>query len=141
VYAIGDHAVPFPLHSISKVFSYALALADRSREEILERVGVEPSGDAFNSLTFDERNHRPHNPMVNAGALVTTDLVRGTTAARKRERLLDLLRTFAGDEGLDVDERTLSRELRSADRNRAAAYLMRGDGMLPGDVEEILRCT
>ena len=68
LYTAGDHEVPFPLHSISKVFAYALALADRSREEVLERVGVEPSGDAFNSIEFDERHHHPYNPMVNAGA-------------------------------------------------------------------------
>ena len=59
------------------MFAYALALADHGREDVLRRVGVEPSGDAFNSIVFDERNHRPYNPMVNAGALVTTDLVRG----------------------------------------------------------------
>lgn len=138
LYAVGDHDVSFPLHSISKVFSYALALADRSREEILARVGVEPSGDKFNSMVFDERHHRPHNPMVNAGALVTTDLVRGASPQRKMERLLDLLQTFAADESLEVDERTFRRELRGADRNRAAAYLMRADGMLPGNVEEVL---
>ncbi len=138
LYEAGDHAVPFPLHSNSKVFSYALALSDRCREEILERVGVEPSGDAFNSLVFDERHHRPHNPMMNAGALVTADLVRGADSTRKMERLLDLLRTFAGDQSLDVDPLTFSRELRTADRNRAAAYLMRADGMLLGDVEDML---
>jgi len=138
LYRVGAHDVPFPLHSLSKVFSYALALADHRREDILTRVGVEPSGDAFNSLVFDERHHRPYNPMVNAGALVTSDLVGGASAERKLERLLDLLRTFAGDETLHVDELTFSRELRGADRNRAAAYLMRADGMLPGDVEDIL---
>ncbi len=138
LYETGDHTWPFPLHSISKVFAHALALADHRREDVLARVGVEPSGDAFNSLVFDERHHRPHNPMVNAGALVTTDLVRGASTARKIERILDLLRTFAGDESLEVDGRTFAREMRGADRNRAAAYLMRADGMLSGNVEEIL---
>jgi glutaminase len=138
LFSAGDHDVPFPLHSISKVFAYALALADRRREEVLARVGVEPSGDAFNSLTFDERHHRPHNPMVNAGALVTTDLVRGATPERRIERLVDLMRVYAGDQGLHVDPTTLTRELRTADRNRAAAYLMRAEGMLDGDVEALL---
>jgi glutaminase len=138
LYRAGDHDVPFALQSISKVFAYALALVDRSRERVLARVGVEPSGEAFDSIRFDERHHRPHNPMVNAGALVTSDLVRGTTATRKFERLLALMRVFAGDPSLDVDELTLARELRSADRNRATAYLMRAEGMLSGDVEELL---
>ena len=138
LFAAGDHAFPFPLHSISKVFAYALALADHSREDVLARVGVEPSGDAFNSIVFDERNHRPHNPMVNAGALVTTDLVRGSTPERKVERIVDVMRTLAGDEELHVDQRTFARELRTADRNRATAYLMRAEDMLDGDVEELL---
>src|SRR5690349_4560595 len=66
LYTAGDAAFAFPLQSISKVFSYALALADHRREDVLARVGVEPSGDSFHSMTFDERHHRPHNPMVNA---------------------------------------------------------------------------
>jgi glutaminase len=138
LYAAGDHEFPFPLHSISKVFAYALALADHSREELLARVGVEPSGDTFNSITFDERHHRPHNPMVNAGALVTTDMVGGSTGERKFERLLDVMRTCAGDESLEVDQRTYLRELRTADRNRATAYLMRAEDMLDGDIEQLL---
>ena len=138
LYAAGDHDWPFPLHSISKVFAYALALADHSREDVLARVGVEPSGDTFKAITFDERNHRPHNPMVNAGALVTTDLVRGDTTERKFERLLDVMRTCAGDESLELDQRTYLRELRTADRNRATAYLMRAEKMLGGDIEQLL---
>lgn len=138
LYRAGDHDVAFPLHSISKVFAYALALADHRREDILARVGVEPSGDSFNSIVFDERHHRPHNPMVNAGALVTSDLVRGTTIDRKFERLLDVMRVFAGDETLEADEPTFRREVRTADRHRAIAYLMRAEGMLRGDVEQVL---
>ena len=138
LYVAGDHEWEFPLQSISKVFAYALALGDHSREDVLARVGVEPSGDSFNSIVFDERHHRPYNPMVNAGALVTTDLVHGDSAARKFERLLGFMQICAGDESLAADERTFARELRTADRNRATAYLMRSEGMLAGDVEELL---
>ncbi|HWC25374.1 MAG TPA: glutaminase A [Solirubrobacteraceae bacterium] len=134
----GDSGWPFALHSISKVFAYALALNDHRREDVLARVGVEPSGDAFNSITFDERHGRPHNPMVNAGALVTSALVRAPHVAGKLERILEVLRSCAGDESLEVDEDTFACELRTADRNRATAYLMRADGMLAGDVEELL---
>ena len=138
LYCEGDHDRPFALQSISKVFAYALALADNRREDVLARVGVEPSGDAFNSIVFDERYHRPYNPMVNAGALVTTDLVRGASGERKLERLLGVMQACAGDSGLEVNQRTFARELRHADRNRATAYLMRAEGMLEGDVEELL---
>src|SRR5688572_17894175 len=137
-YQTGDHDRPFALQSISKVFVYGLALADHGRDYVLEHVGVEPSGDAFNSIVFDERNNRPYNPMVNAGALVTTDLVRGKDPAEKFERILGTLRSFAGNQSLGVDEDTFEAEIRTADRNRATGYLMRSQGMLSGDVEGIL---
>jgi glutaminase len=137
-YQSGDHDRLFALQSISKVFVYGLALADLGRDHVLEHVGVEPSGDAFNSIVFDERNDRPHNPMVNAGALVTTDLVRGKDPSEKFERILDTLRIYAGNESLAVDEDTFEAEMRTADRNRATAYLMRSNGMVSGDVESIL---
>lgn len=137
-YAAGDADVPFPLQSISKVFSYGLALADRGRDAVLRKVGVEPSGDAFNSLVFDEHANRPFNPMVNAGALATTELLCGDTPAVGLDRILELLRRCAGNDALGVDGDTLEAELRGADRNRATAYLMRADGMLSGDVDAIL---
>lgn len=137
-YRAGDVTAPFPLHSISKVFSYACALEDRGSEHVLRRVGVEPSGDAFHSITFDERRGRPHNPMVNTGALVTSDCVRGGDPAEKFDRILAALRRYSGNEHLDADVPTLEAELASADRNRAAAYLMRSRGMLAGDVEATL---
>ena len=86
------------MQSLSKVFVYGLALEDHGREDVLRRVGVEPSGDAFNSIEFDERHHRPYNPMVNAGALVTTDLVRGADLTEKWERILATLRRCAANE-------------------------------------------
>lgn len=138
LFHVGDYDQPFALQSLSKVFAYGLALADHGRESVLERVGVEPSGDAFNSIVFDERNSRPFNPMVNAGALVTSHLVRGSGPEQKTERILASLRLFAANEELEVDPATFRDEMRTADRNRATAYLMRSRGMLEGDVEGIL---
>jgi glutaminase len=138
VFHAGDSQLTFPLQSISKVFVYALALEDHGRDRVLETVGVEPSGDSFNSIHFDERHHRPYNPMVNAGALATTDLVLGATPGERLERILTLLRRFAADPTLAVDEEVFDCEMRTADRNRATAYLMRSENMLAGDVEETL---
>jgi len=134
----GDHELAFALQSVSKVFTYGLALEDRGHEHVLQRVGVEPSGDKFNSIAFDERRNRPHNPMVNAGALVSVDLVRGEHPAEKLERILHVFRLYAANESLEVDADTFESELRTADRNRGTAYLMRAQGMIAGDVEETL---
>jgi glutaminase len=134
----GECAQAFPLQSISKVFAYALALEDRGREVVLRHVGVEPSGDAFNSITFDEHNRRPFNPMVNAGALATSALLRGESPEERSGRVLDLTRRLADNDDLAIDDELFAQEMLAADRNRATAYLMRSDGMLSGDVEELL---
>jgi glutaminase len=132
----GDCEYPFPLHSISKVFTYALALEDNGREKTLEHVGVEPSGDPFNSITFDEANNRPHNPMINAGALVAASLVHGGDYEEKVERIVEKMRVYAGNPDLHVDEEVLEEELASNDRNLGLSYIMRNLGMISGDVEE-----
>src|SRR5215213_566209 len=138
VFDAGDADVPFALQSLSKVFVYGLALEDRGRAAVHQRVGVEPSGDAFHSISFDERRHVPHNPMVNAGALATTGLVRGTDGEERLDRILDLLRRCAANDALGVDQDVFELEMASADRNRATAYLMRSEGMIGDDVEGTL---
>src|SRR5699024_2871760 len=127
VHFAGDHDYPFALQSFSKVFSYRRALEIHGRERVLERVGVEPSGDDFNSISvvFDEHKNRPYNPMVNAGALVTTDLMRTGDNKADIESMLDTMRRFAGNDNIRVDERTFTREMETTDRNRALSYLMR----------------
>ncbi|MFP4310454.1 MAG: glutaminase A [Nitriliruptoraceae bacterium] len=137
-HVVGDHDRPVPLHSVSKVFTYGRVLADLGPQAVLARVGVEPSGEAFNALRVDERSLRPFNPMVNAGALVTTSLVPGADPAERFARVLATLRAFAADDSLAVDEATLQDELATADRNRGTAYLLRSAGMLDGEAEAVL---
>jgi glutaminase len=137
-FGAGDYNVAFPLQSLSKVFVYGLALEDHGREAVHQHVGVEPSGDAFHTISFDERRHIPHNPMVNAGALATTDLVKGADGEERLARIVDLLRRCAADDTLEPDQQIFDLEVASADRNRATAYLMRGEGMIGEDVEGTL---
>jgi len=134
-YSVGDAAVPFTIQSVSKPFTFGMALDDLGAEAVMQRVGVEPTGDAFNSITVDETSGRPFNPMVNAGAIVTTGLLRGAGRAEREERMLDGLSRFAGRR-LDVDEGVFESERVTGDRNRAIAYLMRTSGMLTGSVDE-----
>src|SRR4051794_40928537 len=104
IHVAGGCDMPFALQSLSKGVVYGLALEDNGRENVLEHVGVEPSGDPFYSIEFDDRHHRPHNPMVNAGALVTSALVKGADAEEKLDRVLHTLRLYAGNDDLAVDE-------------------------------------
>lgn len=137
IYTVGDHTQPFTLQSVSKPFVYGLALEDHGREYVLTRVGVEPSGDAFNSIVLDERFNRPHNPMVNAGAIAVTCLIKGNTPAERLNRLLDMFRRYTGRELL-LDGAVFVSERSTGDRNRAIAYLMRNFGMIEGNIDETL---
>jgi glutaminase len=136
-YAAGDAEVAFTIQSISKPFVFALALADLGEEEVLGRVGVEPSGEAFNAISLEHGTGKPPNPMVNAGALLTTSLVRAGDCEARFARILEFLSACAGRE-LAIDERVYASERSTANRNRALAYLMRSLGALREDVEETI---
>jgi glutaminase len=134
-YQAGETEVPFTIQSISKPFVYALALHDVGIDGVLARVGVEPSGEAFNAISLEPGSGRPSNPMINAGAILTTSLVRGTGPAERFGRILDILGRCAGRE-LSVDDAVFRSERATGDRNRALAYLMRHAGSLAADVED-----
>jgi glutaminase len=74
IYGAGDIDVEFTIQSISKPFTYALALADRGFDAVLAKVGVEPSGEAFNEVSLEGGSGRPLNPMINAGAIAVHSL-------------------------------------------------------------------
>jgi glutaminase len=114
-----------------------MALDEWGHDEVLRRIGVEPSGDAFNSITFDERRNRPFNPMVNSGAIAASALIRGTGLAERRARMLAFFERFAGHP-LEIDERVYRSEAATGHRNRAIAYLELNAGMIEGPVEEHL---
>jgi glutaminase len=134
VYEVGDSSTPFTIQSISKPLVYGLALHDHGRDALLTRIGVEPSGDAFNAILFDERTNRPFNAMVNTGAIATTALVRGKDTAERIGRILDLLRALSGRQ-LAIDKSVYRSELASGHRNRAIAYLELNNGTIEGDVD------
>jgi len=138
VYEVGDHGVPFTIQSVSKPFVYGMALEDHGREHTLSKVGVEPTGDAFNSLIrLDERSNRPHNPMVNAGAIATADLIDGADPAARINRLLAGLRRYTGRD-LNVDMSVFMSERTTGHRNRAIAHLLLNFGMVTPRLDETL---
>src|SRR5512135_1413362 len=80
VYEVGDSRIPFTIQSMSKPFVFALALDTLGAAKVESAIGVEPSGDPFNSIRLNADNH-PFNPMVNAGAITCTGLLREAQGA------------------------------------------------------------
>ena len=136
-YAAGDADVPFTVQSVSKPVVLALALRDLGPEAVADRVGAEPSGEAFNAISLEPGSGRPENPMVNAGAIVTSSLVPATGPEERFERIRACLSAFAGRD-LEVDDAVFASERATGDRNRALAYLMRNAGSLTGDIDDVL---
>lgn len=137
VYEVGDSRHEFTIQSVSKAFNFGLALQDHGRDALMRRVGVEPTGDPFNSIVLDEVGNRPPNPMVNAGAIAVTGLVNGADADERWERIIGNLSAFAGRR-LEVDESVARSESETGHRNRAIAHLMRGFDMIRPEVDEVL---
>lgn len=136
VVAAGDADCGFTLQSVCKPFLYAQALRTLGADTVHERVGVEPSGERFDAIVeMETGTHRPHNPMVNDGALAVASLLQAASAA---PRPSDLLLPFTDCESLQVDEAAYQSENATADRNRAIAYLMAHLDMLACPPEEAL---
>ncbi|MFN8611818.1 MAG: glutaminase A [Vulcanimicrobiota bacterium] len=138
LFEVGDCARKFTIQSISKPFVYGIALEDFGREEVLKRVGVEPTGDAFNSIIrLDEKSKRPFNPMVNAGAIATSNLIGGESPAARLNRLMDVFAAYVGHE-VNPDMAVFLSERSTGHRNRAIAHLMLNFQMIGSNVDEIL---
>jgi glutaminase len=107
-------------------------------EALFERVGMEPSGDPYHSIATLEEGEMgiPSNPMINAGAIVTTAMIRGRDGEERFERLRDFFRRMAGNSTLDYDPAKFEAE--DQDLNRSLFYYMRSHDVLKGSEEDLL---
>lgn len=136
-YDVGDYQQQFSIQSVSKPFMFGLALEDLGREEVLKKVGVEPTGEAFNAIVLDEESNRPFNPLVNAGAIATADLVRGKDFADRIKRTLTMFGRYVGRE-LHIDNAIFLSERTTGHRNRAISHLMLNFGMVTDEIPDSL---
>src|ERR1700709_505148 len=136
-YEVGDSRVEFTIQSMSKPFTYGLALADWGVDAVDGRGGVEPGGEAFNSISLAPGSGRPLNPMINAGAITSASLVAGASAAEREARLRAPHGSFAA-RPLEVETAVYESERDTGHRNRAIGHMLRSFGILELDPEAAL---
>ncbi|ORM34419.1 glutaminase [Williamsia sp. 1135] len=138
-HSAGDDEVEFSIQSISKPFAYAAALTDRGFDTVLNTVGVEPSGEAFNELSLEGDSCRPKNPMINAGAIATHFLLlkSGASVTDRVDRALEFFSELA-DRTLSIDESVCRSELDTADRNLSIAHMLRNYGVIDVDAHDVV---
>jgi glutaminase len=138
LYESGDARTEFTIQSISKPFTYGLALDLVGEEAVDAKIGVEPSGDAFNEISVDERTKTPKNAMINAGAIAAVSLVPGASPDERFAKIVDFYSACAG-RPLELDEDVYRSEKATGNRNRAIAYMLTSFGVLdePDDVLDV----
>ncbi|WAR31040.1 GLSK-like protein [Mya arenaria] len=135
MFSLGDTQVPFSLQSIVKPLSYALVLNDLTPEVVHKYVGQEPSGKSFNELTLDYQN-KPHNPMINSGAIVVSSLLKKElNIADRFDYTMEQLKRLTGGEHVSFNNSVYLSERATADRNFALGYYMRENKCFPDDVD------
>ena len=138
VYSVGESTKPFSIQSISKAFTFTMAL-DIYSKALYERVGVEPSGNPFNSLVQLEYEHgKPRNPFINAGAIAITDalITHYRDEYKTLEAVIGFVRKISGNPEISFDSIVANSEMEHGDRNLALARLMKSFGKFENDVQQ-----
>ncbi|MFC4322712.1 glutaminase A [Litchfieldia salsa] len=136
----GDIEKKFTLQSVSKVISLALVLIEKGSEYVFNRVGMEPTGDPFNSIVKLETMAlaKPLNPMINAGALAVTHMIEGTSVESRFDRLLSFIHEMTTDSTINYCEEVARSEFETAHLNRALCYFLKQNLIINEDIEQLM---
>lgn len=136
-HTVGNNDQTFSILSCSKPFVYGLALEQHGKDAVQERVGVEPTGDRFDSIIKLDASNRPHNPMINAGAIVVADMIKGEHVSERLEHVYNMFARYMGREP-SIDMAVFTSSKKAGHRNRALAHLLLGVEELDRSIDDIL---
>jgi glutaminase len=139
-YVSGDYNKKFTIQSVSKPIALMLAILDNGTDYVFSKVGTEPTGDAFNSMIRLETAsiNKPYNPMINAGAIAVSSMIKGRDKDEKFKRLLDFFKLITENNDLDYDKEIYHGETRTGNKNRAMAFFMKDQGIIESSVADSL---
>ncbi|XP_053172722.1 glutaminase 2b isoform X1 [Scomber japonicus] len=136
-HSVGDTKLPFCLQSCVKPLQYAIAVHEAGTDKVHRYVGMEPSGLKFNMLSLDDED-KPHNPMVNAGAIVTSSLIKPrSNKAEKFDYVMEFVKKMTGQEYVGFSNATFQSEKETGDRNFAIGYYMKEKKCFPPGADMI----
>ncbi|CAI9538201.1 unnamed protein product [Staurois parvus] len=134
-YSVGDTNIPLCLQSCVKPLKYAIAVNDLGTNYIHQHVDKEPSGHRFNKLSLNQQG-KPHNPMVNAGAIVVSSLIKqGANKAEKFDYVMQFLKRMSGNEYIGFNNSTFQSEKETGDRNYAIGYYLKEKKCFPSSAD------
>ncbi len=135
---LGDASTMFSLQSTSKPFSYAYLLTLIGEKNVHKKIGVEPSGEAFNSIVeLEKKFNRPYNPMINSGAIAVAGLLVQELGEQALPKTLQFFSDLAGEQ-LKINKAIFTSEKETAHRNRSIAHLLRSFNIIGDQIEEAL---
>ncbi|MBT3178501.1 glutaminase [Desulfobacula sp.] len=138
LFSVGDADEYFSIQSISKAHTLILALQFVGENNLLKRVGREPSGNPFNSLVqLEYENGIPRNPFINAGAMVLVDIILSHSKDAV-QTILKFVRDRSNNQNIDFDKEVAASEKSTGFRNAALANFLKSYGNLENDVEDVL---
>lgn len=136
IYQVGDVNKPFPMESLSKVFTMALAMEQHGPQVVLDKLGANATGMPFNSgLAVELTKGAPENPLVNAGAMSTVSLIEAKDKTERWNKILDNLNVWA-DSSLTVNEPVFKSEMETNQHNQALAKLMESYNSFYGNTDD-----
>ncbi|XP_063808631.1 glutaminase liver isoform, mitochondrial isoform X2 [Pseudophryne corroboree] len=136
-HSVGDTDIPFCLQSCVKPLKYAIALNDLGTDYVHQYMGKEPSGLRFNKLSLNHQD-KPHNPMVNAGAIVNCSLIKqGSTKAEKFDYIMQFLKRMSGNTYTGFNNSTFQSEKETGNRNFAIGYYLKEKKCFPSDADMV----